>query len=132
MQGRDEVHPAAVRMRAAAPIAAFAAPVVLLVTAAVVTAAVGDAAALWLVGLAAPVVVVAALFMNSAPPLAVIVLAGIASAPLWSIAGRIVARRTIEASGAQPAQWSSFWSRYARLVFVWAAVATAALAFSRR
>jgi hypothetical protein len=123
MQGRDDVHPAAVRMRAAAPVAAFAAPVMFLVAAAAVTAVAGDAAALWLVSLAAPFVVVAAVFMNSAPPLVVIVLAGIASAPLWSMGGRMVARRTIDAAKGA-AQWRSFWSRYVRLVAAWAAVAT--------
>jgi hypothetical protein len=76
--------------------------------------------------------VAVALVVRDVPPIALLVVAGIASAPLWSVAGRIIATRAINSSRGKPVRWSGFWARYARLVAGWIAAATLALVVVRR
>src|SRR5687768_3900166 len=92
VRSRDEAHAAAVRLRSAAPIAAFAFPVVALVIAAALSGFEGDGPALWFVAMAAPTVVVAALAASGPPSTAIVVLAIVASAPLWVMLGNGLAR----------------------------------------
>ena len=116
---------AAVRLVAAAPVAALLFPVVALLLAAgnellpcdPLSCDELEERSLVLLALAAPVFPLAA----SLPiPLLVAVVAGVAAGfPLWGLLGRLVAARVVRTG--RP-QWRRFWTRYGAFVAGWVAL----------
>jgi hypothetical protein len=113
---------AAVRLRAAAPVAALLFPVIALLLAAgnellpcdPLSCDELEERSLVLVALAAPVFPLAAALPL---PLFVAVVVGVGTGfPLWGLVGRRVAGHTI---GTGPPQWRRFWGRYGAVVAAW-------------
>lgn len=113
----DEQQAAAVRLQSIAPLAAFAVPVVLLVVAGVLSASTGDDAAIPWMATASPATALFVAFVDDgrAPGLLALLVTAVASAPLWSLLGMMLARRAHS--------FASFWRQYAVCCAAWAAVA---------
>lgn len=138
MRGPGDDHAAGVRIRSAAPIAALAFPVLLMLAAAVnaTLPCSGDACqdlerrSLVLFVVATPPVALLAALPGSLPLLVTLVAGGVAGLPLWAVVGRWLARRSVERSCGTP-RWRSFWLRYAIVVAAWSSLAFLALRLSR-
>ena len=123
MRSRDdanEARAASVRLRAAAPAAAFAFPAFALVVAGLLGVAWAGAPVPWLVALAAPAVVPVTVIGGETPSVVPLVAAAVVSAPVWLGLGTLLGDR---ARGS----WSMFWRLYAGACTAWVLAATAVL-----
>ena len=113
-----EERAATVRLRAIAPVLAFAAPAVLLVIGGVVSAAKGDDAARAWIAAASPVTAVVLATRDAGERtlgLLTLLITAVASAPLWALLSVVVSRRVMT--------FAAFWRQYLACAVAWAVVA---------
>ena len=128
------------RLRSAAPVAALALPLLLLVIAGLaglLPCEAGDGCArsltrvLYLLVIAAPTLPIVSIGLAFLPQLAQLVIGVAASLPLWSLVGTAVAKRVV-ADTSKPVSWSGFWRRYLVVCAIWVVVALVLIAVYAR